>query len=338
MSHAFLVWLEFGACALLIALAGWRLSLYGDVIAEKTGLSGTWIGVVLLASVTSLPELATGLSAVTAAGAPNIAVGDVLGSCVFNLAILVVLDFIHRGESIYTKAGQGHILSAGFGVLLLGFIGFSLLLAQKMDGPSLAHVGIYSPAIVVLYLLSMRVVFSYEKRQMAAYAEEAAERYPQLTLSQAIARYALAALVVVGAGTWLPFIGKDIAALYNWHASFVGTLFIAAATSLPELAVTLSAMRLGALDMAIANLLGSNLFNLLILAIDDAFYLNGPLLSHVSATHAVSVMSALAMTGAVIVGLLYRPPGRLFRTVGWISILLLLVYMLNAYVLFRFGG
>ena len=338
MSHAFLVWLEFGACALLITLAGWRLSLYGDVIAEKTGLSGSWIGVVLLASVTSLPELATGLSAVTAAGAPNIAVGDVLGSCVFNLAILVVLDFIHRGESIYTKAGQGHILSAGFGVLLLGFIGFSLLLAQKMDGPSLAHVGIYSPAIVVLYLLSMRVVFSYEKRQMAAYAEEAAERYPHLTLSQAIARYSLAALVVVGAGTWLPFIGKDIAALYNWHASFVGTLFIAAATSLPELAVTLSAMRLGALDMAIANLLGSNLFNLLILAIDDAFYLNGPLLSHVSATHAVSVMSALAMTGAVIVGLLYRPPGRLFRTVGWISILLLLVYMLNAYVLFRFGG
>jgi cation:H+ antiporter len=328
VSQPFLVWLEFGACAALIALGGWRLSLYGDVIAEKTGLSGTWIGVVLLASVTSLPELATGVSAVAAADAPNIAVGDVLGSCVFNLAILVVLDFIHRSESIYTKARQGHILSAGF----------SLLLAPRIGGLTLGHVGIYAPVIVALYLLSMRVVFSYEKRQMAAYAEEAVERYPHLTLSQAIARYSLAALVVVGAGTWLPFIGRDIAGLYNWHASFVGTLFIAAATSLPELAVTLSAMRLGALDMAIANLLGSNLFNLLILAIDDAFYLNGPLLSHVSATHAVSVMSALAMTGAVIVGLLYRPPGRLFRTVGWISILLLLVYMLNAYVLFRFGG
>ena len=338
MSQTFLVWLEFGLCAALITLAGWRLSLYGDVIAEKTGLGGTWIGVVLLASVTSLPELATGVSAVTAASAPNIAVGDALGSCVFNLAILVVLDFLHRGESIYTKAGQGHILSAGFGVLLLGFVGLSMLLAQEMVGPSLAHVGVYSPAIVVLYLLSMRIVFSYEKKQMAAYVEDAAERYPHMMLRQAVVRYALAALVVVGAGTWLPFIGKDIAGLYNWHASFVGTLFIAAATSLPELAVTLSALRLGALDMAIANLLGSNLFNLLILAIDDAFYLNGPLLSHVSATHAVSVMSALAMTGAVIVGLLYRPPGRLFRTVGWISVLLLLVYMLNAYVLFRFGG
>jgi len=184
----------------------------------------------------------------------------------------------------------------------------------------------------------MRVVFSYEKKQMAAYVEEAAERYPHLTLTQAIVRFLLAALVVVGTGTWLPFVGEDIAGLYDWNTSFVGALFIAAATSLPELAVTLSALRLGALDMAIGNLLGSNLFNLLILAVDDVFYWRGPLLSHVSATHAISVMSALTMTGAVIVGLLYRPPGRLFRTVGWISVLLLWVYVLNAYVLFRFGG
>ncbi|OFZ88097.1 MAG: cation transporter [Betaproteobacteria bacterium RBG_16_64_18] len=338
MSQTFLIWLEFGACAALITLAGWRLSLYGDVIAEKTGLGGTWIGVVLLASVTSLPELATGVSAVAAADAPNIAVGNILGACVLNLTYLVVLDLVHREESIYTKARQGHILSAGFCVLLLGFIGFSLLLAQRIDGLSLGHVGIYSPAIVVLYLLFMRVVFSYEKKQMAAYVEEAAERYPHLTLTQAIVRFLLAALVVVGTGTWLPFVGEDIAGLYDWNTSFVGALFIAAATSLPELAVTLSALRLGALDMAIGNLLGSNLFNLLILAVDDVFYWRGPLLSHVSATHAISVMSALTMTGAVIVGLLYRPPGRLFRTVGWISVLLLWVYVLNAYVLFRFGG
>jgi len=337
VSQAFFVWLEFGVCAALIALAGWRLSLYGDVIAEKTGLGGTWIGVVLLASVTSLPELATGVSAVAAANAPDIAVGDVLGSCVFNLAILVVLDFVHRGESIYAKAGQGHILSAGFCVLLLGFVGFSLLLAPRIGGLSLGHVGIYAPVIVMLYLLSMRAVFTYEKRQMAAYVEEAAERYPHMTLRQAVLRYSLAALIVVGSGIWLPFIGQDIAVLYNWHASFVGTLFIAGATSLPELAVTLSAMRLGALDMAIANLLGSNLFNLMILAVDDLFYTQGPLLAHVTAVHVVSVMSALMMTGAVIVGLLYRPPGRLFRAVGWISVLLLLVYLLNAYVLFRLG-
>ncbi|MBK5103650.1 MAG: sodium:calcium antiporter [Burkholderiales bacterium] len=338
MSQAFLVWLEFGVCAALITLAGWRLSLYGDVIAEKTGLGGTWIGVVLLASVTSLPELATGVSAVAVTDAPDIAVGNILGACVLNLAYLVVLDLVHREESIYTRARQGHILSAGFCVLLLGIVGFGLLLGPRMDGLSVGHVGIYAPVIVMLYLLSMRVVFSYEKKQMAAYVEEAAERYPHLTLRQAVVRYALTALVVVAIGIWLPFVGEDIAALEGWNTSFVGTLFIAAATSLPELVVTLSALRLGALDMAIANLLGSNLFNLLILAVDDAFYLKGPLLAHVSMAHAVSVMSAVTMTGAVIVGLLYRPLGRLFRTVGWVSVMLLFIYLLNAYVLFRFGG
>jgi len=338
VSYSFLVWLQFGICAVLIALAGWRLSLYGDVIAEKTGLGRSWIGVVLLASVTSLPELATGVSAVSAADAPNIAVGNVLGACVLNLAYLVVLDLIHREESIYTKARQGHILSAGFGVLMLGLVGFSLLLSQRTAGLSIVHIGLYSPIIVALYMVSMRVVFLYERKQMAAFVEDAAEQYPHLTLVQAITRFSVAAVLVVGAGIGLPFVGESMATLYGWNTSFVGTLFVAAVTSLPELAVTLSALRLGALDMAIGNLLGSNLFNLLILAVDDLFYLRGPLLSHVSPAHVISVMSAAAMNGAVIIGLLYRPPGRLFRAVGWISVLLVWVYLSNAYVLFRSGS
>lgn len=127
MSDITMVWLQMGACAILIAIAGTKLSRYADVIADKTGLSGNWIGLILLATVTSLPGLATGISAVTIAGAPNIAVGDVLGSCVFNLAILVLLDFLHRGDSVYSRANQGHILSAGFGIVLLGFVAMNLL-------------------------------------------------------------------------------------------------------------------------------------------------------------------------------------------------------------------
>jgi cation:H+ antiporter len=136
----------------------------------------------------------------------------------------------------------------------------------------------------------------------------------------------------------LPFVGVELAQHYGWHKSFVGTLFVAAATSLPELVVTLAALRLGALDMAIANLLGSNLFDIAIIAIDDLFYLRGPLLSHVADTHAFSAFSALTMTGAVIVGLLYRPQRRLFGVVGWIGLVLLAIYLLNTYVLFRHGS
>lgn len=117
-----LVWLQFLLCALVIGVAGVKLSRYGDVIAEKTGVSRTWVGLILLATVTSLPELVTGVTAVTAAAVPNIAIGDVLGSCVFNLLLVVMLDFLHRGESVFTRATQGHILSAGFGTLLTVYL------------------------------------------------------------------------------------------------------------------------------------------------------------------------------------------------------------------------
>jgi cation:H+ antiporter len=325
--------LGFLACAVAIGVAGTYLSRYGDVIARRTGLGGTWVGVVLLAVVTSLPELATGLSAVTVGDTPDIAVGDVFGACVFNLLYIVVLDFLVRGESVYTRARQGHILSAGFGVILTGFAGFNVLLAQTGPHWDLGHVGAYTPVIALMYVVAMRTVFRYETLNPAAAAEDAPLRSAP-SLRQALVRYALAALVVVGAGVALPFLGKALAVQMGWQESFVGTLFVAAITSLPEAAVTVAAVRIGALDMAIGNLLGSNLFNIFILALDDAFYVRGSLLSHVSPEHAVSALSAMMMTGVAIVGLLYRPRLRVFKTVGWASIVLFVFYLLNAYILY----
>jgi cation:H+ antiporter len=98
MSELALVWLQFGICACLIGYAGTKLAHYGDVIASKTGWSRSWVGLVLLATVTSLPELSTGVSSVALANAPNIAVGDVLGSCMLNLAILALADLMLRKE------------------------------------------------------------------------------------------------------------------------------------------------------------------------------------------------------------------------------------------------
>jgi len=337
MNEALAVWLQFVACAVAIMVAGARLSRYGDIIADKTGLSGSWIGLGLMAAVTSLPELATGVTAVTAADSPNIAVGDVMGSCVFNLAILVVVDFLYRDEPVYRRASQGHILSAGFGVILIGFAGLNMLLGSKAGVVAAWHVGVYSPIILLLYLAALRAVFTYEREQVRAHAEEEASRYPGVTLRRAVTQYAVAALAVVAAGIWLPFVGVRLAEIMGWHRTFVGTLFVAGATSLPELAVTIAAVRIGAIDMALANLLGSNMFNIAILAVDDLFFLRGPLLSHVSPAHAISAVSALVMTGVVVVGLLYRPRTRVFRAVGWVSLGLFTVYVLNSYLLYLHG-
>ncbi|MFH1342828.1 MAG: sodium:calcium antiporter [Pseudomonadota bacterium] len=330
-----MVWVKFSMCAALIGFAGPVLTRYGDVIARRTGVSRTWIGLLLLATATSLPELFTGVSAVTMADAPDIAVGDALGSCIFNLAMLVVLDAIHRDAPMYSRMDQGHILTAGFGVILIGFAGVSLLLGRNGLDLKLLHVGVYTPIILVLYLVAMRSAFVYERRRPAPMA--ATDNDPEVTLKMAVTRYLAAAAVVVVAGTWLPFIGVEIADVMGWRATFVGTLLVAGATSLPELVVTISALRLGALDLAIANLLGSNLFDVLILAIDDIFYVQGPLLSAVSTAHAITAFAAVIMSGILIVALLYRPATRFHGTIGWVSLSLLIVYLLSSYAIYLHG-
>ena len=337
MPPVLITWVQFVGCLAVIGVAGVQLSRYGDAIADKTGLGGTWVGVMMLGTVTSLPELVTGVSSVTVAGVPEIAVGDVLGSCAFNLLLLVMLDLFYRQESVYTRASHGHVLGGGFGVILLGVAGFALLWSALGGVPALAHVGIYTPAIFLLYAIALRTVFLYSQRTLAEYAGEEPDRYPQLSLSQTLWRYLGAALFVVGAAVWLPFIGERLAATMGWYQSFVGTLFVAFVTSVPELVVTFAAMKLGALDMALGNLVGSNLFNIMILGIDDLFYTAGPLLAHVSVVHTATALTAMAMTGIAIVALLYHPRKRVLHTVGWASVLLAAVFLLNAWVLYRFG-
>lgn len=338
LTPATLTWLGFLVCLALMGFAGPVLSRSGNVIAVRTGLSGGWIGLIMVAAITSLPELATGISAVRFANAPDTAVGDVFGSCVFNLTILIVLDFIQRGESVYRRVRQGHILSAGFGIILIGFAGMSLILHGQGTAFSIDGIGLYTPIIFLLYALGARAVFTYERDHREQAAEDAAERHDGISLRRAIRAYAGASVVVVAIGSVLPFLAIRLATQMNWQQTFVGTLFVAAVTSLPELVVSIVAVRIGAVDMAMANILGSNMFNMLVLGVDDLFYPHGPILDHVSQVHIVSVLSCLVMSGLLIAGILYRPQLRIFRTVGWISFGIFTMYLLNSYALFLHGA
>lgn len=311
-----------------------------------TGLGAQWrrhcakdrpfaqFGLLLLATATSLPELFTGISAVTVASTPNIAIGDALGACIFNLAMLAVLDVAHRRESMFTRMDQGHVLTAGFGVILIGFGGASLLLGASGFAPRFFHIGVYTPILIVLYIVAMRAAFDYEARRPPAAAELGADT--NVGLGRAIVGYLAAAAMVAGAGIWLPFVGLEISEAMGWRATFVGTLFIAAATTAPEMIVTTAALRLGALDMGIANLLGSNLFNMFVLAIDDIAYGQGSLFAVASPTHAVTAFAAVIMSGIVIVALLFKSSTRLFGVVGWASLSLSLVYLLSFYVVYLY--
>lgn len=339
-------WAEFALLGALIGAAGFRLTREADDLAARLGLSRTWVGVALVATVTSLPELATGITAVTIAEAPNIAVGNALGACVMNLGFLAVLDVLVRGEPIYRRASPGHILAAAFGVSLLGFVAVAILLGQAvraagglvaLDALGLSF-SLATPVLLLLYLVAVRAVFFYERGQVQPVAGSG--RLPPAMSPPwrgSALRFGLAAAIVVVAGMRLPFVASDLAEAMGWSRSFVGTVLVAAATTLPEMAVTLSALRLRAYDLAIGNLLGSNLFNVAIIAVDDLFYTRGPLLADVSPVHALTAASAAAMTGLAVVGLFYRPQGRVLRAVGWVSLGLAALFLLNA-VAVRLAG
>ena len=328
-----LLWLGFLICTSVIVYSGTKLSKYGDIIAEKTGLGRAWIGVVLMASVTSLPELVTGISSVTYAGVPEIAVGDVLGSCVFNMLILAILDAIYRQMPISTKAHHGHVLSAGFGILLLGIVAIGLF--TKDSTPPMGWIGPYTLLIGIIYFVSMRLIFIYEKRQIAVYIKEVAVemRYKEISMKTAVINYCFNAVLVVIAAIFLPKIGEGIAETTGLGQTFVGNIFIAVSTSLPEVVVSVSAVKMNAVDLAIGNLFGSNIFNIFILAIDDVFFMKGPILSFASPNHIISALSAMAMTAIAIIGLTYRTEKKkLF--LSWDSIGILLMCVINLMLLY----
>ncbi|WP_119355388.1 sodium:calcium antiporter [Azohydromonas sediminis] len=350
MTAAAWPWLQFALLAALIGIGGYRLTCEADAIAELLALSRTWVGVALVATVTSLPELATGITAVTAARAPDVAVGNALGACVVNLAFLAVVDLLVRGNPLYRQASQSHILAAGFGAMLLGVVVVAVLLgqaAQRTGGTAgllqalPLGIGPATPLLLGLYLVAVRTIFRHESEGTAADRAAPPARLDarqRARLRAHAGRFAFAALVVLLAAMRLPFVATEIAQAMGWSGSLVGTVFVAAVTTLPEMAVTLSAVRIGALDLAIGNLLGSNLFNVAIVAIDDLFYPGASLLAEVSAVHATTAAVAVVMTGLAVVGLYYRPQRRLLRTVGWVSIGLVAMYVLNAIALALYAG
>lgn len=328
--------LQFLVCAAVIGRAGYSLSVSADGIADATGLGRGWIGLALLATVTSLPELSSGIASVTWMDAPNLAVGNVLGACVLNLAFLVVIDAVHRHEPMYHAASPEHLLSTAFGIVMLGFVALSLLVSASM--PTMLHLGLYSPLLLGLYLLALRSVHAQDLQRRSSRDAAATPADPGPALRPLWLRFGAAAAIVVLAGSWLPSIADELARSLGWSRSFAGTVFMAVATTMPEMAVTLSALRLRALDMALGNLLGSNLFNLTILAVDDLFYTRGSLLAEASPVHAGTAVAACVMSALVIVGLVMRPQGRLLRVASWVSAALVAIYLLNATLVFLHGG
>jgi len=259
---------------------------------------------------------------------PDIAIGNVIGACVFNMFVLAILDAIYRPMPLFTKAHQGNVLSAGFGIFLLSMVAVSLSLGHRIF--PLGWVGLYSPLFVFIYFVAMKLVYLYERKQVSVFIKEMAVelKYEDISVKTAILKFSINAVFVIVAAVFLPKVGKGIAESTGLGQTFVGSIFIAMVTTIPEVVVSIAAVRIGAIDLAMGNLFGSNIFNIFILAIDDFFFIKGPILSFVNQNHIISTLFAIAMTSSAIIGLTYRAEKRTLF-LAWDSIVIILLYMAN---------
>lgn len=333
---------QFMLSAAVIAVAGSALTRYADAIADLTGLGRLLAGSIFLAVATSLPELSVDMSAVRM-GAADIAVGDLLGSSLFNLLILALLDcaYVPRWRML-SPVSAAHALSATQSIALTALAGIGIFLGPQLAGVTLGGVGPAVLTILLAYALGVRVVFldqriaATQKEGDGSDAAIVAVPAGAMPLKKAVFSYFIAAGLICAAGPFLAVSAGRIAALSGMGNSFVGTTFVALCTSLPELVASLAAVRMGAPDLALGNIFGSNVFNMVLLVPLDLAY-PGSLLAAVAPVHALTCLATILVTTVAVMGQLYRAERRI-HLIEPDALLVVILVVAALAMIYSFGG
>jgi len=331
-------WVIFLLSAAVILYAGTKLSHYGDQIAGLTGLGGLWIGVVLMAGATSLPEIFTTVSAGWL-NMPDLAAGNLFGAGMSNMLTLGLIDLLHRQKRVWQQAALGHTLTAALAMALTGLAAFFVLLNVNVTH---VGVGLGSLTLFLLYVLGMRLVFRQEdmerrKREQDVLVERTLVTQDAVSgrveLRRVVIGFSLSALALLVAAPLLAWSAERIAEETGTSATFIGTSLVAITTSLPELVVAIAAVRLGAFDLAVGNLFGSNAFNMAAFLFADLAYRGGGLLDSVSSAHALTALWSILMMNIGLMGIIYRAEKR-FMLMEPDGSLMVVCYVLGLWLLF----
>jgi len=325
-----MVWLLFIFSAAVIVIAATQLAKYGDIIAIRTRLGGMFVGLLLMAGATSLPEVLTTFNAISQ-GVPNLAAGNLLGSNMFNMVMLAIVDLAGRQQRILRKAMLKHSLTGSLTVLMIGLVILFILADIDLQ---IGWVGVDSIVLILAYVLGVYLIQKNDST-IASVEEEIPKNYPSLL--RGIIGFVIAAGVLVAITPMLVRSSSDIAEITGLGTSFIGTTLVAIVTSLPELVTTLAAIKIGADDMAIGNLFGSNMFNMFALGLTDVFYLQGRFLAVIEPAFLLTAVIGLLMTVMALIGNLARIERRLwFLEID--ALALIMVYIGGLYLLFLRGG
>ncbi|MFC3038764.1 sodium:calcium antiporter [Virgibacillus xinjiangensis] len=251
--------------AILSVFAATQLSKYANIISHKAKLGGFLAGTLLLSIATSLPELTATISA-SVIGNADIVIGNGVGSILFNMFVLFLLDVHFRKKRLFLTVSHNHLYTGYLALFLCVLI--TLGLGFDFD-VSLFELGFTSLALVTVYLVGMKFLSGSPQE------EDKPDPVTTSGLGSAIRRFLLFAVIIFITGSSLSVTGDAISRETAISATAVGSLMIALATSLPDAASVYTALRLSNMNLAVGTLLGSNAFNITILAAGDFFYPGG---------------------------------------------------------------
>lgn len=324
------------ASAVVVVVAGPRMVRVADRLADTTGLGEAFIGAVLVGAATSLPDLlATVLPA--ARGLPDLAVGNALGGVLGQTAFLAVADLTYRRANLeHAAASLPNIVQA---TLLITLLGGMLALFVS---PPVSVLGVHPGSVLLL------VGYGYGLRLVTATSETPMWRAVSTTETRGdvaqeprrrrggsrslLVRFAGLAVVLGGAGVALALAGESLVTVAGVEQTVVGVLVTGVVSSLAELVVSISAIRAGALTLAVGNVIGGNTFDTLLVVAADVAYRPGPVYAAVGPQQAFVAAVSVVATAVLVLGLLRRERHGM-ANIGFESVLVLLLYVAVVLVL-----
>ena len=322
-----MVWLEFILCGSLLTFFAYNLCKEGVILSEKTKIEKGIIGMLFLAIATSFPEIVTASAAIFSLGRVGLGYGDIVGSVIVNLMILVALDYsVGRGRILLRVSPVNR--TTGLFVLVAGVVilGASLLRLAGVNLPVIGVVGVENLVVVLVYFVALGAI-------RRSGTKEEHEVYPGVKdpFWQIWGKFIFFLVIVMLLGVWMARSGEKIVVETGLSQTFTGTLLLGFATSLPEIIVSFAAIRAASIDMAVGNILGSNLFDLCIVPFLDLLT-EKPILGILTAGQVTATVLAVGLSAIAVIGLYVRKDTS--RRINWDTGLIFIVGFLGFVILY----
>lgn len=264
-----MIYIQYIVLATIVVLLSIKLAKYVDLIDKKTELSGALIGGIMLSAVTSLPEMLTSISATVWLNNPDLCLGNILGSNIFNLTIIGVLLLFSAKSFMDSKVGKSHLYTNVLVTIIYAVLIVNILGYLKVE---IMTTALTSLIILICYILSIRVMANDVSENQS---DEEVAVDSDLTMKQIIIRFVLASAGLIVASILITRVTDKISIELGLGAGLAGALFLGIATSLPELSSTVSLFKMKNFNVAVGNIVGSSIFNFFILFIVDVLYRQG---------------------------------------------------------------